>query len=1050
MSVMDSEAFKSELASVVSSLGFATSAVPSSGFDDSDFRKKGRIKSEKKPPSKDNNNNTNKESQHGNENKNNNKKRIKNDKFGKKPKPQPKAELQVDSNLWNTTPGKYRSMPKLPLVKASALAVWYVDAGELEDKVIGSDKKNKIAELKNVNEWKSKVEKKKELGERLLAQYAQDYESSRGQSGDIKMLLTTLRSGTAADKISAFSVMIGDNPTANLRSLDALLGMVTAKVGKRHALAGLEALKELFVSSLLPDRKLKTLFQRPIDHIPDTKDGYSLLLFWYWEECLKQRYERYIAALEEASRDVLDILKDKALKTVYVLLKCKPEQERRLLAALVNKLGDPKNKVASNADYHLSKLLADHPNMKAVVIDEVDSFLFRPHLILRAMYHAVNFLSQIRLSHRGDGPKVAKRLIDVYFALFKVLISEAGEGRTMNKKSEGHKEVSGTLKDKKEKDSSESHVEMDSRLLSALLTGVNRAFPFVSSDEADDVIQAHTPVLFQLVHSKNFNVGVQALMLLDKISAKNHIVSDRFYRALYAKLLQPAAMNSSKEELFIGLLLRAMKNDVNVKRIAAFSKRLLQVAIQQQPQYACGCLFLLSEVLKSKPTLWNMMLQSESVDEDLEHFEDITEEDDNQPNPPNRTDNASEVAQEAKHLENGNHSLPEEGNASSESDDDSLQAEESPARGDLDEPKDPRLMSGFNKLLPEGSNDKLLLPGGYDTRHREPSFCNADRVSWWELMVLASHAHPSVATMARTLLSGANIVYNGNPLNDLSLTAFLDKFMEKKPKQSSWHGASQIEPAKKLDMQDQLIGSEILSLAETDVPPEDLVFHKFYVNKMKSSKKPKKKKKTVEDDAAEEFLDADGSDIEDEIDEDAADESENEEIDSMLESGVLPSEANGEYDYSDLDEVANEDDDELIGDVSDEDMDTLLAHDESDTNLGSDEDNDTEKANEEDDVHQRKNKRKKDKRVAGKSPFASLDDYEHLLKDESPKEPAKSRKNSNEHLLKEETPKEDVKKPAKSRKKRKNSNEHLLNEETPKENAEKPPAKSRKKRKSSN
>lgn len=67
-------------------------------------------------------------------------------------------------------------------------------------------------------------------------------------------------------------------------------------------------------------------------------------------------------------------------------------------------------------------------------------------------------------------------------------------------------------------------------------------------------------------------------------------------------------------------------------------------------------------------------------------------------------------------------------------------------------------------------------------------------------MVLASHVHPSVATMARTLLSGVNIVYNGNPLNDLSLTAFLDKFMEKKPRQSTWHGASQIEPAKKVSV----------------------------------------------------------------------------------------------------------------------------------------------------------------------------------------------------------------------------------------------------------
>jgi len=48
------------------------------------------------------------------------------------------------------------------------------------------------------------------------------------------------------------------------------------------------------------------------------------------------------------------------------------------------------------------------------------------------------------------------------------------------------------------------------------------------------------------VHSKNFNVGVQALMLLDKISSKNQIASDRFYRALYSKLLLPAAMNTSK------------------------------------------------------------------------------------------------------------------------------------------------------------------------------------------------------------------------------------------------------------------------------------------------------------------------------------------------------------------------------------------------------------------------------------------------------------------------------------------------------------------------
>ncbi|KAL2481603.1 CCAAT-binding factor [Abeliophyllum distichum] len=214
-----------------------------------------------------------------------------------------------------------------------------------------------------------------------MAQYVQEYESSRGQSGNIKMLFATQRSGTAADKVPAFSVLVGDNPVANLRSIDMLLGMVTSKVGKRHALAAFEALKELFISSLLPDRKLKTLVQQPLNQVSDTKDGYCLLLFWYWEECLKERYERFVSALEEASQDLLDILRNKALKTMCTLLRSKSEQERRLLSAL---LGHPENKVASNADYHLANLLADHPNMK------------------------VNFLSQICLSHKGDGPKAAK------------------------------------------------------------------------------------------------------------------------------------------------------------------------------------------------------------------------------------------------------------------------------------------------------------------------------------------------------------------------------------------------------------------------------------------------------------------------------------------------------------------------------------------------------------------------------------------------------------------------------------------------------------------
>lgn len=36
-------------------------------------------------------------------------------------------------------------------------------------------------------------------------------------------------------------------------------------------------------------------------------------------------------------------------------------------------------------------------------------------------------------------------------------------------------------------------------LITSLLQGVNRAFPYVSTDEADDIIESETPVLFKLV-----------------------------------------------------------------------------------------------------------------------------------------------------------------------------------------------------------------------------------------------------------------------------------------------------------------------------------------------------------------------------------------------------------------------------------------------------------------------------------------------------------------------------------------------------------------------
>lgn len=40
----------------------------------------------------------------------------------------------------------------------------------------------------------------------------------------------------------------------------------------------------------------------------------------------------------------------------------------------------------------------------------------------------------------------------------------------------------------------------------------------------------------------------------------------------------------------------------------------------------------------------------------------------------------------------------------------------------------------------------------------------------------------AVGAMARTLLAGQNVLYDGDPLRDLTLGAFLEKFVQKKAK----------------------------------------------------------------------------------------------------------------------------------------------------------------------------------------------------------------------------------------------------------------------------
>ena len=56
--------------------------------------------------------------------------------------------------------------------------------------------------------------------------------------------------------------------------------------------------------------------------------------------------------------------------------------------------------------------------------------------------------------------------------------------------------------------------EVDSRILSGIIAGVRRAFPFVASDDVQPLIEKHSDALFRMIHTAPFAVAVQALLLL--------------------------------------------------------------------------------------------------------------------------------------------------------------------------------------------------------------------------------------------------------------------------------------------------------------------------------------------------------------------------------------------------------------------------------------------------------------------------------------------------------------------------------------------------------
>ncbi|KAJ8976913.1 hypothetical protein NQ317_014085 [Molorchus minor] len=765
---------------------------------------------------------------------------------------------------------------------------------------------------------------------------------------------TVMTKGTISDKIAAHTLSIQDNPVCNLERIRNLVGMV--KVGKKkECTAVIDTLRELFLTDLLlPNRKLKSFHQRPLSLLNKLSSGNAitrrkLLSIWYFEDQLKEIYTQFVLALNTVSHDTVDNNKEKAISAMYKLLAGNCEQEKNLLTYIVNKLGDPSQKVASKAIYCLTQLLSEHSNMQEVVLNEIEKLLFRPNISTKAQYYSLCFLSQYHLSH--EACDVARRLIEVYFSFFKSCVKKG---------------------------------EVDSRMMSALLMGINRAYPYAKLEF--EKVSEHIDTMYRLVHMANFNISLQTLTVLYQVSDIKNTINDRFYSALYKKLADPQLIITTHQAMLLSLIYKALLKDTEVNRVKMFVKRLLQISLYTQPSFTCGIMYLVSQLIGKKKDALALILKQATVDgldedddEGEEKYHDVKEEVD--------VDECQsiEIKQEVEDVEI-KEEIAKEDNTPTTIDAHPIEIKDEPedSKPDVElldvslngAPSWYHCRNTMNKQKPN-SHSK------YDALTRNPLYGGGEFCGYIELYMLKNYFHPTISLYASYILNGESVRYSGDPLKDFTLIRFLDRFVFKNPKKVE--GKLGVDPTFGKRKLYRPKGVKLLNVnsagylkeSQQNIPEDELFVYSYLQQKYRHRKIEEEDDSDLESVQSEEF--------EEMLDKMAGVKDDDEDIDFMV--GNKDEDEESDEDISDEDDSIDEADfdDDLDDELNADEFGELADLEEDDKELigGLDDDDDEDIEFLEDDVSKKSKKNKFKKNGEDLSSlFASAEEFATLLEEE--------------------------------------------------------------------
>lgn len=655
---------------------------------------------------------------------------------------------------------------------------------------------------------------------RYIASYVQ-------RSSSHKFMSTVMTSGTHSDKVSALTLVVQESPVHTRKYFESLLNLA-GKRSRDQALMALAALKDMLAQgTMLPNRKLRMFNKQPAllsafqavepswmsaDPLPEGVQDQHLV-YWAYEDWLKRSYFEILKILESWCNDEVEFARMRAVTFVFELLKEKPEQEENLLRLLVNKLGDTSKKIASRASHLLLQLQELHPSMKAIIVGSIESeTLLRPGQSSHAKYYAIITLNQTVL--QTSDPDLANKMLDIYFGLFNAFLNRSKKAHDEAvKKAEPIQEKEGSKKRKRrtiqpENDVDKTEQELEDKIIAQILTGINRSYPYSKTDS--NAFEKHLETMFKITHSANFNTSVQALMLIQQISATQDVSIDRFMRTLYESLLDARLLRSSKQTMYLNLLYRSLKADSSVRRVKAFVKRMLQVLTLHEPPFVTAILYLVHELQSIFPGVRTMLDTGEALEDDEEEvFHDAPESDDE-------------------------------------------------AMGKISKPMATKSLAE-NHLI-------------YDGRKRDPEHSNADRTCLWEVTPWLHHYHPSVTIFAEGLMAPSKALPKPDPTSH-TLVHFLDRFVYRNAKQKNTdgvRGSSIMQPAlgstqttdnlitktrqgdaSRMGRTEQPLNSEAFWMRKADeIAPDEVFFHRYFgeIGPRKQAWAEKKNKKKSGDD----------------------------------------------------------------------------------------------------------------------------------------------------------------------------------------------------------